>query len=177
MTEPLFRRLLGDAIDGLPPVLRRAHDSNDCQTWTGQAQVVASRNPICRALCWMMGLPKAGLDIPVTVVFERDGQAEVWRRDFAGRTYHSRLVARDGLIVERMGPATNRFRVCAKGGRLHLDLVDFRFLGLPFPSWLSPQCPAAESEVDGRYRFDVPILLPFLGFAIRYNGLMEELHG
>jgi hypothetical protein len=63
-----------------------------------------------------------------------------------------------------------------KDGRLHLDLVAFRFFGLPFPSWISPQFPAAESEVDGRYRFDVPIFLPFLGFAIRYIGLMEELH-
>ena len=60
MTEPLFRRLLGDAIDDLPSVLRRAHDSNDCQRWIGKAQVVASRNLIARALCWMMGLPKLG---------------------------------------------------------------------------------------------------------------------
>lgn len=176
MTEPLFRRLLGGAIDDLPSVLRRAHDSNDCQRWVGKAQVLASRNPIARALCWMMGLPKAGNDIPVTVVFERHGATEVWRRDFAGRTYHSRFVARDGLIVEKMGPATNRFRVCVEDGRLHLDLVAFRFFGLPFPSWLSPRCPAAESEVEGRYRFDVPVFLPFLGFAIRYTGLMEEFH-
>lgn len=177
MTEPLFRRLLGDELDNLPPALRRAHDADDRQTWAGSSQVVASRNPIARMLCWMMGLPKAGSDIPVTVVFERDGEAEVWHRNFAGRTYHSRFIARDGMIAEKMGPATNRFRVSVKDGRLHLDLVAFRFLGVPFPSWLCPQCPAVESEVDGRYRFDVPIILPLLGFAIRYAGLMEEHHG
>lgn len=148
MTDPLFRHLLGDPTDGLPTVLRRAHDANERQTWIGKAQVVASRNPIARALCWMMGSPKAENDIPVTVVFERHDKAEVWRRNFAGRTYHSRFVARDGLIVEKMGPATNWFQLSVKDGRLHLDLVGFRFLGLPFPSWLIPQCPAAESEVE-----------------------------
>jgi hypothetical protein len=176
VSEPLFRRLLGDDLDSLPPPLARAHDAGDRQTWAGTAQVIAGRNPLARALCWMMGLPKPGRDIPVTVVFERDGEAEVWRRNFAGQTYHSQLLARDGLIVEKMGPATNLFRVSVKEGRLHLDLVGFRFLGVPFPSWLCPQCPAVESEVDGRYRFDVPITLPLLGFAIRYTGLMEERH-
>lgn len=176
MIEPLFSRLLGDDLDSLPPALRRAHDAEDRQTWSGTAQVVASRNLLARALCRMMGLPKAGSDIPVTVVFERDGEAEVWRRNFAGRTYHSRFVLRNGLIVEKMGPATNRFRGSVQEGKLHLDLVGFRFLGVPFPSWLSPQCPAIESEVNGCYRFDVPIILPLLGFAIRYTGLMEERH-
>ncbi|WP_298200401.1 DUF4166 domain-containing protein [Novosphingobium sp.] len=177
MIEPLFRRLLGDDLDRLPPALRRAHDARDRQVWAGTAQVVASRNPLARALCRMMGLPRAGRDVPVTVVFERAGEAEIWRRNFAGRRYHSRFLVRDGLIVEQMGPATNRFRAHVEDGELHLELVGFRFFGVPFPAWLSPRCPAVESEVAGCYRFDVPIVLPFMGLAIRYTGVMEACDG
>ena len=108
---------------------------------------------------------------------ERQGEAEIWRRNFAGRRYHSRFLVRDGLIVEQMGPATNRFRATVVGEKLHLKLVGFRFFGVPLPAWLSPRCPAVESGVAGCYRFDVPIYLPLVGLAIRYTGLMEACDG
>ena len=132
MTQPLFRRLLGAAIDDLPPVLREAHDSRIDQRWRGVAQVEAHPNPLARLLCRMMRLPPAGTAIPVTVWFERRGTAEHWHRDFAGRRYGSTLVERDGLMIERMGMATNIFRVSVEDGALRLDLIGFRFLGPAF---------------------------------------------
>lgn len=177
VTKPLFRRLIGPAIDTLPPSLRAAHDGTDDQRWSGTAEVVGSRNPLARLLCRMMRLPAPGSDVPVTVTFERRGDGERWVRDFAGRRYASTLFERRGLMVERMGPATNIFRVSAAGGTLRLDLVGFRFLGLPLPSALRPHCHACEREQDGCYVFDVPVTLWSLGRIIRYTGRMERHHG
>ncbi|AXB78572.1 DUF4166 domain-containing protein [Novosphingobium sp. P6W] len=174
MNPPLFRRLLPGDMDALPPVLRAAHDADDRQHWEGLAHVTLSRNPIARLLCRMMKLPAQGHGVPVSVVFERLAHGERWRRIFAGRSYRSDLTVRDGLMVERMGLATNIFRVSYGGGQIMLDLVAFRFLGLSLPSWLRPRCRATEREQDGRYVFDVPVSLPLLGPIIHYTGSMER---
>lgn len=174
MTQSLFRRLLPGDVDALPRVLRAAHDADDMQHWKGLANVTMSRNPIGRVLCRMMKLPAQGQGVPVTVVFERLPHGERWRRTFAGRSYRSDLTVRDGLMVERMGMATNIFRVTFDEGQILLDLVAFRFLGLSLPSWLRPRCRATEREQDGRYVFDVPVSLPLLGPIIHYTGSMER---
>ena len=176
VTAPLFRRLLGPAIDTLPPSLRAAHDSDQDQRWSGRAKVEASRSPLARLLCRMMRLPAPGSDVPVTVTFKRQGDGERWCRDFAGRRYESTLSERRGLMVERMGPATNIFRVSVEDDALRLDLVGFRFFGIPLPPALRPHCHAREREQDGRYLFDVPVSLWWLGRIIRYTGRMERHH-
>lgn len=175
MTPPLFRRLLGHDIDQLPPLLRQAHDADDMQRWAGIAVVTRSANPIAKLLCRMMRLPSPGKDVPVTVLFERQSGAERWSRTFAGRRYRSSLAAGNGLMIERMGPATNIFHMSVVAGELHLDLVGFRFLGIPFPDWARPHCHARERQEAGHYVFDVPVSLPWLGHVIRYTGRMERI--
>jgi len=174
VTQPLFRRLLGTTLDDLPPVLRKAHDSRIDQRWSGLAQVEANPNPLARLLCRVMRLPAPGTAIPVTVRFERRGTAEHWNREFAGRRYRSKIVERDGLMIEWMGMATNIFRVSVKDGALRLDLIGFRFLGVPLPFALRPHCHAREHQDDGRYLFDVPVDLWPFGRIIRYTGRMER---
>ncbi|MBZ9648472.1 DUF4166 domain-containing protein [Sphingobium sp. 3R8] len=175
MTAPLFRRLLGQNIEELPPLLRQAHDADDMQRWAGKAVATRSANPIAKLLCRMMRLPSPGEDVPVSVLFERRSGTERWSRAFAGRRYRSSLAERNGLMFERMGPATNIFRLSAVAGQLHLDLVGFRFLGIPFPGWARPHCQAREREEAGHYVFDVPVSLPWLGHVIRYTGRMERI--
>jgi hypothetical protein len=174
MTEPLFRRLLGGGMDALPPALQAVHDAHDNQCWHGVAEVTLSRNPLARLLSVMMRLPAEGKDVPVTVRFERKGKGERWHRTFAGRSYRSDLLARGRHMVERMGPVTNIFRVLVEEGQLRLDLEGFHFLGVPLPRCLRPHCHALEREENGRYVFDVPVSIPWLGFVIRYIGHMER---
>lgn len=174
MKQSLFRHLLPGDMDALPPVLRAAHDADDMQQWEGLAHVTLSRNPLARLLCRMMKLPAQGHGVPVAVVFERLAHGERWQPTFAGRSYRSDLTVRDGLMMERMGLATNIFRVSFDDGQIVLDLEGFRFLGLPLPPWLRPRCRATEREQDGRYLFDVPVSLPLLGRVIHYTGSMER---
>ncbi|KPH65937.1 DUF4166 domain-containing protein [Novosphingobium sp. ST904] len=174
MSPPLFRQLLGKEMDALPPLLQEAHDASDRQRWEGLADITVSRNPAAWLLCRVMNLPARGRGVPVTVIFERSEGHENWLRTFAGRSYRSELSVKGGRVVERMGPATNVFRLSVKDGRLLLDLEEFRFLGLGLPSWLRPRCHASEREERGRNIFDVPVSVPWLGRVIRYTGSMER---
>lgn len=142
---------------------------------THTAQVWRSPNPIARLLCNLMRLPAEGADVPVSVAFERNGDHERWHRRFAGQAYSSRLSSRGGLLVERMGPATNIFRVDVKAERLRLDLIGFRFLGVPLPSFLRPRCHAIEADEAGAFTFDIPVSLPGLGPVIRYSGRLAPI--
>jgi hypothetical protein len=86
---PLYRRLLGDAYAALPAPIRAMHDLTDTLAVAGRASVERGTNPLARMIAAAVGFPPAGQDMPVTVEFTlRDGR-EVWRRDFAGRTFAS----------------------------------------------------------------------------------------
>lgn len=162
-------------MDTLPAVLRAVHDQPGARTLAGTAQVWRSANPLARLLCNLMRLPAAGVDVPVSVAFERNGDHERWHRRFAGRAYSSRLTSRGGRLVERMGPATTIFRVGVNAERLHLDLIGFRFLGVPLPSFLRPHCHAIEADAAGAFAFDIPVSLPGLGPVIRYSGRLAPI--
>lgn len=166
----LFRQLLGPDMDRLPAPLRTVHDGAGALTLAGTAQIWRSTNPLARLLCDMMRLPAAGADVPVSITFDRHGDHERCQRCFAGRSYASRSVVRGGLLVERIGPATNIFRIAVSGERLRLDLVGFRMLGVTLPFFLRPSSAAVESADDGAFTFDVPVSLPGLGPVIRYTG-------
>jgi hypothetical protein len=175
VSAPLFRRLLGPAMDTLPTSLRAVHDQPGTLTLAGTAQVWRSPNPLARLLCNLMRLPAERADVPVSVAFERNGDRERWHRRFGERAYSSRLSSRGGLLVERMGPATNIFRVGVAAERLHLDLMGFRFLGVPLPSILRPHCHAIEADEAGAFTFDIPVTLPGLGPVIRYSGWLASI--
>lgn len=174
---PLFRRLLGPAIDLLPDAVRHAHDRTDRLELSGLAQIDTRPGPLPWLLCALLGLPAPGRDVPVTIIFEVTGNGERWRRCFAGRRYASTLTegkGRDaGLLVEHMGLLTNIFQVAATPDALHLTLLRCRFLGVPMPAWLAPCCPATERQQDGAFSFDIPIDLPWLGRLIHYRGRVE----
>ncbi|WP_083672194.1 DUF4166 domain-containing protein [Sphingomonas montana] len=176
VTPSLFRRLLGPAIDAMAPALRAVHDSDADQILSGFATIEASRDPVARLLCRVMRLPAPGSDVPVTVRFARRGGIEHWHRTFGDRHYNSTLHARRGLLVERMGPATNVFHISVVAGALHLDLIGFRFLGIPLPRHMRPACNAVERDRDGAFTFDIPVGLPGLGRVIHYCGRLETIH-
>lgn len=170
-----FRRLLGPRLDALPVPLRIAHDGECVVTLRGTAQVWRSPNPAAQLLCELMRLPRAGRDVPVTVSFDRRAAPERQHRRFGRRCYASRLRAENGRLVERMGLATNVFRLDVSNGALCIDLVGFRVLGLPVPAWLRPRCQAVERAVDGLFSFDIPVSLPGFGPVIRYSGLVAPV--
>jgi hypothetical protein len=170
----LFRALLGDTFDRLPPAVRAVHGGTGPLVMIGTADVVQHPSLLARLICAAMRLPAPGRDVPVTLVFVRGDLEDRWSRNFAGRRYASRLFAgeRRGqrLLIERMGPITSLFRLIACHDALRLQLVGSRILGVPLPRWIAPRCHAEERDEDGCFTFDIPIDLPWLGRLIRYRG-------
>ena len=58
-------------------------------------------------------------------------------------------------------------------GRLILQLVASRILGIPQPRWLAPRCFAVETGSYGKFTFDITVDLPIFGRLIRYWGAMD----
>lgn len=170
-------RVLGDEFDVLPAALRQRHDNGGQLRLSGRADVILGKGPLPALACWMTGMPRDGLDQPVTVEFTSDGNGvECWRRDFAGRR-HSSLIqsgtgALSGYLVEHMGIMTIAFELTAQPDRLTLKTVRFDVLGVTLPRWLSVRCAAFETYDDDRFTFDIAIDLPLIGRLITYRGTL-----
>lgn len=159
----------------LPAAVRAVHGDSGRLVMTGRADVEVAPGAIARLVTALAGLPAAGCDVPVTVVFDRGAEAERWERRFGARRYRSRMVAgrgRDaGLLVERLGLFDNVFRLQPTPAGLGWHLVRFRLLGLDVPAALRPGCEALEyADGEGRFAFDIAVDLPGLGRVIRYRG-------
>lgn len=97
---------------------------------------------------------------------------ETWERDFAGGRFQSRLVPLGpGRVSETFGPFTFELAPTVAGDWLTMTIAGWRLGPLPLPRWLAPTSDAGETvDIDGRFRFDVPIALPLIGQAVRYRG-------
>jgi hypothetical protein len=171
---PLYRRMLGAAWDALPAELRAMHDIGAGLIAEGRAVVERGTGWRARLAAALLGFPRAGTDVPVTVTFTRAGDAELWQRDFAGRVFRSvqRLGTgrSDALIDERFGPMTISLAVVVEEGRLSLIVRRWSLFGLPLPRFLAPRGEAFEYAADGRFHFDVTLASPLAGTVVRYRG-------
>jgi len=148
----------------VPPEVRRFHAR--AGRFFGRATVRTRR--------WagLLGLPSRDGEFDIAVDIWRDERGEVWTRHFPPRPMQSRLRAQDGVLVERLGLATLRFRLHARADALAWECFGVRVLGVPLPpGWF--RVIARESAADGRYRFEAGASLPVLGELVRYEGWLD----
>jgi hypothetical protein len=176
-----FQRLLGDEFAVLPEPVQRFHGfpAGAAIATEGRADIVMGSGLLPRLACFVSGLPAAGRDVPVTVVFEVDESGdEFWRRRFAGRRYQSGFAAgtgrRTGLLVERFFPYVFFHRLTATAEGLRWDLVGWRLLWLPLPGWLMPPTVCFESGDGDRFRFDIDVKFPLIGRLVHYRGWLAQ---
>jgi len=174
---PLYRRLLGSAWTTLPQPIRALHDLQSTLTAQGMATVERGRGWLARVVASLFRFPQAGQEIPVAVVFTRDGGRETWRRKFAGRGFVS--TQEEGrrrfehLLCERFGPLAFGLALAVKEQRLHLVVRGWSFLGIPLPLALAPGGEAFEAVDAGRFAFSVEIAHPWTGLIVRYRGTLD----
>ena len=178
--EPVYRQVMADAYDAMPPAWRAVHDLREGQlTVAGRASVTRGRGLLARLAGAIVGFPEAGEDVPVSVAFSRVGGVEVWRRTFAGRAFTSRQEPGRGrsrhLVVERFGPLAIAMAPVVREDRMSLIIRRFTVFGLPLPLWLGPTTTAREAVVDGRFRFDVEIGHRWTGLIVRYRGWLAPV--
>jgi len=170
----VYRRLLGAALDALPPTLRRFHDVET--EWHGSAtfRVTRGRGPLRNLAARLGGLPRAGAAVPVRLRILAEGDGERWVREFGGRKLVSFQRAWRGLLVERFGALTLGFRLTAEPPALRLTPARCWVLGVPWFHRLAPFGDGVETgRADG---VDVVATgyAPLLGMLVRYEGLLTE---
>jgi len=178
LRAPLYQRVLGDAWADLPVPIQRMHSLPQGARASGLAQIERGRGAIARLIAMLVGFPRAGRDVPVTVQFHADAHGELWERNFDGRRFASyqfadREAPRVSIVHERFGPITMALRLDARADRLGIVPVAWRCLGVPLPRALMPIGETYEAvDGDGRFTFHVEIAHPWLGLIVRYRGVL-----
>src|SRR5262249_38289511 len=147
----------------------------------GRAQVDRGTNLFSQLVGVIIGFPKAGADVPVTVRFDVQNGVETWTRTFAGKSFSSRQYeghgASEQLLYERFGPLAFAFALPLKDGVLRLVLRRWSAFGVPMPMALAPRVNAFEHAEDGRFHFHSEIKLPLIGLIVRYRGWLQIVNG
>ena len=179
VTEPLYRRILGERYAELPQPLQAMHDVHGVLSAQGIARVERGRGLVIALIGWLFRFPAAGDNVPLTVKFSTVGARELWQRNFAGQLFCSTQEAgtgrHDGLLIERFGPMSFAMAVVIRNHKLHLELVGAAALGVPLPWFLLPRIDVFEHDADGRFSFHVDLGLPLLGRMVRYTGWLAPI--
>ncbi len=169
---PLWPRLLGPAaLAALPPCVRQLHRGARPCRYAGRVTVERGSGRAARLAAAVLRLPQAGTHALV-VEIASDAHGESWSRRFGAVAVTSRLAARDGRLIERIGIATLGFRLAASadGLRWRADSLSIGGVALPRRGF---DVTAHEYERDGRYRFEVTVRLAPFGLLIAYAGSLD----
>ena len=173
MTLALFPMLLGSEWNALAEPVRRMHGDALRVRARGKADVGGATHWPARWLRRFGGLPSPGPRRTLAFSIERDGQREVWTRDFSGSPMRSTLDRAGHQLRERLGPLGFRFNLGRDGDAIDWQLHGVRFLGVPLPRWMSGDVRSRSGFRDGRYAFDVDVRMPLIGTLVAYSGWLE----
>lgn len=173
----LYRQLLGAEFERLPLSVQQMHDPRPLLKAAGQCSVRRGRGLLVPLVAWLMGFPRAAEQLPLRFETEARAGAEHWRRYFGETRLFSVFSARDGHLLERMGPMLLEQDLELRPDGLHLVFRRGWFMGIPLPAFLAPRVRAVageEASADGpRYTFDVQAALPFIGLVVHYRGWLK----
>jgi saccharopine dehydrogenase-like NADP-dependent oxidoreductase len=177
---PLFRRLLGDAYDALPPAIRQAHEVHGVLVLGGKADAASPDRVLGALIAWLFRLPRSASDMPVRVEMRsEDDGSETWTRIYPGVTMRSNLRDADSRtrqLTEILGPLSIRLQWKPSERALQLRTISARMFGCPLPDFLRPRSHASETiDADGQFHFDVPIALPLIGTIVHYKGSLKPI--
>jgi hypothetical protein len=173
-TPGLFPRLLGDAWETQPDVVRHAHAGLDPVTLTGRARARGAAG-LPALLRRLQGLPPAGLHA-TTVTITPTADGERWIRRFGDRAFGSTIApARDDpwTFEETAGALTFRFSVTPRPNDLSWTFEGWWLGPVPLPRAWAPRIRARTFSRNGAYRFRVLVAHPWLGVIFGYAGRLS----
>ncbi len=173
----VYRRLLGPALDSLPPTLRDFHDVET--EWRGHARfrITRGRGRLRNLAATLGRLPPSGEDVAMRLRVVAEGPRERWLREFGGHKLESVQWPQDGLLMESLGALRLGFRVTVEPPALRLTAVRAWLLGVPWPLALAP---TGEGEEVGRPEGCAVVVrgyAPVLGLLVQYEGLVVADQG
>jgi Domain of unknown function (DUF4166)/Saccharopine dehydrogenase NADP binding domain len=158
---------------GLPAPLQDLHAVMTHRRWQGRSRVTRGRGLMARIVAAVMRFPPGAADVPLTVTMTREGDSELWVRDFAGRRFRSTLRLHKGGMTERFGLLTFAIALRVQDGALHYPVTKGWFCGVPMPTWGLPRSDTSETACGARATFDVALSLPVIGPIVHYQGWLE----
>jgi hypothetical protein len=173
--QSLFAHLLGAAFERLPEPVRKIHGISAALATAGLAEITTPRGFMPWLICKFAGLPKPGLNIPVTVSFHPDMRGrQHWKRRFGTRRYASTMRALGdagaGILVERLGLFDLYFHLMPREDGLVWSVTGWALLGMALPSWSVPRITCFEGAAGERFLFDIDVAFPIVGQVIHYRG-------
>jgi hypothetical protein len=125
----IYRALLENDFEKLPPVLRAFHSAPGIRRATGTLSI---RREI-RLLAWLVGFPPEGECVPVTLAVRGTEDEETWTRSFGTLLRRSTQRALGGLLVEKAGPLRIAFQLRASQYGLDFESRRAHVWGIPVP--------------------------------------------
>jgi len=173
--QGLFERALGAGWRELPDVVKRGHELERGLHGEGAFDVTLGASWIARLVARVMGMPRAGRELATRLDVTPDGDELVWRRNFGGTSFDSRMYAIDGgRIAERRGLVELCLRVTAEGGavvyRCEGARVRLGALAVPMPSFFAPRVEGRVWADGDAMRTRIHIAALLIGTIVTYEG-------
>ena len=178
---PVYEKIMGDAYARFHPAIAELHRTGDkVRIFKGQCDVTRGRNPLSHIVAAIMGFPKSGTSVPVTVTVTPDSAGETWERNFDGKTFSSHHSLGTGKwarhITERFGPIRMQMAILEEDGKLRIDTRGWSLFGLLLPRFLKPAGDVYETQDEqGRFVFHVDLKAPLFGRLCKYHGWLEPI--
>ena len=171
MSSPsLYRRVLGSEFARLAPALRQFHDCELGGKAAGRMTIEHGSGWIARVLAWLLRLPPAMKDGPVTLAVSASDSVERWDRAFGSRRLITRQWQRGALLVESLGLVAIGFAATVENETLRLATRRVWCCGVPVPTWLGPGTTALATPDGDGWLIDVHVAGPLVGTILRYRG-------
>ena len=172
---PLYKRILGEAWEALPPPLAALHNTISGEMKAeGIARVETGKNLLARLIAAVYSFPRAGEKVPVKVTFQRKDDGELWQRDFAGRRFSTFQSEGQGytdkLLVEKFGPVTFYMALVLKPGELHSVTLHWSIFGVSLPLAFAPNACVYEYADGNDFCFHVEVKHWLTGLLVKYDG-------
>ena len=145
----LYRQLLKDDFEKLPAALRRFHSAPGGGRAVGRVAVRHASGLLAR----LLGLPRAGDDVPMRLDVVANETQEIWIRRFGDVVRKSTQRLERGLLLETFGPVRLLFRVLADDRGVRFESLRASLWALPLPLQVS----ATERGNDSSWEFQVTI--------------------
>jgi Domain of unknown function (DUF4166) len=172
-SQSLYRRVLGDRFDALPEVLKRFHGASGKSDAWGTLRVKRESGYLRNLVATILGMPRAGENVPVHLEVVVKADREIWLRHFPGQTLKSVQCARGNLLIERFGLGSFASALEPRGSRLVYVFKQSWFLGVPIPQWLAPFVDSYVDAGETGWLVVVHIFAPVLGEIVHYEGWVE----
>ena len=178
---PVYEKIMGEAYARFHPAIAELHRTGDkVRIFKGQCDVTRGRNPLSHIVAAVMGFPRSGKSVPVTVTVTPDAAGETWERNFDGKKFSSHHSLGTGKwarhITERFGPIRMQMAILEEDGKLRIDTRGWSLFGLLLPRFLKPAGDVYETQDEqGRFVFHVDLKAPLFGRLCKYHGWLEPI--